>query len=178
MATTPTPDHTRRTHTKGTGTMATTPTPDHTRRTLAQARRSPQWQRLIDSIHKAQAAKGYDGRQFGAAEMEHFGETLVGMPVERTVSSYRADTLAERRAGFAAYWVARQVNNHSDETESVRYVLKAVYGDDLANVHTIAEETAHTTGYDGTGTVLTPEWDAVTALDFVRRAAFQTGANR
>jgi hypothetical protein len=149
----------------------TTQTPDTTRRTLADARRAPQWQRLIDSIHKAQAAKGYAGRQFGEAEMGFFGSTLIGLPVEKPGRGY-----TPRAADFAAYWVERQETDHSDGTVSVRYVLKAVYGDDLANVHTIASSTDDATEAEWAASVdPTPEWDAATALDFVRRAAFQTG---
>ena len=136
------------------------------RRTLAQARRAPQWQRLIDSIHKAQEAAGYAGRQFGEAEMQHFSAELVGMPQE--VGAYRGQ--------FAAYWVERTVFEHSDGTESITYALKCVYGDNLASVERIADATAHTTGYDGAEPAATPEWEAATALDFINRAKFQTGA--
>jgi hypothetical protein len=142
--------------------------PDTTRRTLAQARRAPQWQRLIDSIHKAQAAKGFEGRHFGAAEMESFGETLIGMPAE--VGAYRGN--------FAAYWVARQDFEHSDGTHTVTYKLRAIYADDLADVQTIADASASDAYTDAETAAYTPEWDAATALDFVRRARFQTGANR
>lgn len=147
------------------------PTYDTTRRTLAEARRSPQWQRLIDSIHSAQAAKGYAGRQFGEAEMRAFGATLIGMPVEKVGHGY-----TPRAADFAAYWVERQETEHNDGTTSVRYVLKAVYGDDLANVNTIADTLTDGTPAEWAASVdPTPEWDAATALDYVRRAQFQAG---
>lgn len=132
-------------------------------RTLAEARRAPQWQRFIDTLHKAQEAAGYDGRQFGKAEMQHFGALLVGMPQE-----------APR--GRAVFWAERTVFEHGDGTESITYALKSWHAEDPANVDRIADATAHTTGYDGAGTVATPEWDAATALDFARRAAFQVGA--
>jgi hypothetical protein len=135
---------------------------DVTRRTVAQARRAPQWQRLIDSVHAAQAAAGYAGRQWGAAEVEHFQETLIGMPYS---TPYAAET----------YWVARTVFPHSDGTESVTYRIKVVRGDALERVDTIADAVAHTTGYDGADTVSTPEWEAATALDMIRRAAFLAG---
>lgn len=138
-------------------------TPDTTRRTLAQAKRMPQWARLITSIHNAQEAKGYAGRQFGPAEMRHFGETLIGKPVERTDRHYPA-----KPEHFAAYWVARQTFTHSDGTEDVTYALKAVYGHDLADVRPIDRQTL---------TDPTAAEDEALALDYVRRAAFQTGAN-
>ncbi|WP_217181599.1 hypothetical protein [Streptomyces sp. AC495_CC817] len=141
---------------------------DTARRTLAQARRMPQWQRLIDSIHKAQEAQGFPGRQFGADEMRFFGETLIGKPVE--VNTRDAATPEAARRGFAAYWVARQVTDHRDGSQSVRYVLKAVYGDDLASVFTIAE-----TDHSDDSVNPSPEWDAATALEFIRRANHQTG---
>lgn len=136
---------------------------DTARHTLAQARRMPQWQRLIDSIHKAQEAKGYDGRQFGKGEMSFFGETLIGKPAEVNGPN-----------GFAAYWVARQVTDHSDGSESVRYTLKAVYGDDLANVHTIKDTTEDGTPFEDT---LNPsaEWDARKAREYIARASHQIG---
>jgi len=137
---------------------------DAKRRTLAQAKRSPQWQRLIDSIHKAQEAKGYPGRQFGAAEMRYFGATLIGMPAERVNWGTR------NPQDFAAYWVERQAFDHSDGSQSVRYVLKVVYGNDLANVNTITQSDETESTFDPS-----PEWDATTALDFVRRAHSQTG---
>lgn len=146
---------------------------DTTRRTLAQARRMPQWQRLIDSIHKAQEAKGYPGRQFGADEMRSFGETLIGKPAEYIGRGY-----TPRAQDFAAYWVARQETDHSDGATSVRYVLKAVYGDDLANVHTITDsnEAMELRGEPWETCVdPSPEWEAATALDFIRRANNQAG---
>lgn len=146
--------------------MSTNNTPDHQARTLAQARRMPQWQRLIDSIHKAQEAKGFAGRQFGADEMRFFGETLIGKPVEKVASGYTPSA-----KDFAAYWVARQETEHSDGSHSVRYVLKAVYGDNLAWVYTIAE-----TEFSDESVNPTAEWDESTALEFVRRAQHQTGA--
>lgn len=135
---------------------------DTTRRTLAQARRIPAWQRLIDSIHKAQEAEGYAGRQFGADEMRFFAETLIGVPVEKV----NPRTMDAR--DFAAYWVARQVTDHSDGSQSVRYVLKVVYGDNLANVHTIADS-----GFGAESVNPSAGWEEATALDFVKRAHFQ-----
>lgn len=131
---------------------------DTTRRTLAQVKRSPQWQRLIISIHNAQEAKGYEGRQFGADEMRFFGATLIGVPVEKVAPAGPKD--------FAAYWVERQSLEHSDESTSVRYVLKSVHGDDLATVYAIDESEWFAPSGD---------MDQATALDFVRRANFQTG---
>lgn len=141
--------------------MSTTPNDiDTTRRTLAQARRIPAWQRLIDSIHAAQAAKGYAGRQFGKDEMRAFGETLIGKPVEKVGAM-------DKPENFAAYWVARQVFDHSDGSQSVRYVLKVVYGDNLANVHTIAD--ARLSDAEDAAE------DERTAREFIRRAQHQTG---
>lgn len=132
---------------------------DTTRHTLALAMRRPQWQRLITSIHKAQEAKGYDGRQFGKDEMRFFGARLIGTPVEKVARS-------KDPREFECYWVERTSVEHSDETVSVRYTLKAVYGDDLANVHMIAESEWFAPSGD---------MDETTALDFVKRSHFQTG---
>lgn len=123
-------------------------------RTLAQARRAPQWQRFIDSLHAAQERAGFAGRQFGTREMQSFGETLVGMPQEAPY-------------GAAIYWAARQENEHSDGSVSVRYVLKVWRPAESAHVETITED------YLPEG--FTPEDDAAMALDFARRAAFQIG---
>lgn len=114
----------------------------------------PQWQRLIDSIHKAQDAAGYDGRQFGPDEMRFFGASLIGKPVERIARS-------KSPRDFGAYWVERQTLTHSDESVTVAYALKAVYGDALHKVETIAREELVSP---------TPAADAAMALDFVRRA--------
>jgi hypothetical protein len=144
--------------------MATTTkqdAPDTTRRTLAQVDRCPQWQRLIVSIHKAQEKKNYAGRQFGAAEMRHFGETLIGMPVE-----YVDRHSPAKPEHFSAYWVARQTFTHSDGAESVTYALKAIYGDDLAEVYGIDRLDL---------TDPTPAEDAAAALDYMRRANLQIG---
>lgn len=124
---------------------------DTTRRTVTEARRAPQWQRLIDSIHKAQEAKGYAGRMFGADEARFFGLTLIGMP------STRSD---------AAYWVERHSLTHSDESITVAYMLKVVYYDNLAQPHTVAEIMLEDT---------TPEQEAETATEYVARAGWQTG---
>lgn len=130
---------------------------DYTRRTLAQARRAPQWGRLIDTIHKAQEAAGYGGRQFGAAEMRHFGATLVGMPQETPY-------------GGRVYWAERQEFEHSDGTVSVHYVVKAWDADNPANVDTI-----YSTPYEEYLVDPTPEQDDKAAQDAARRAAFQVG---
>jgi hypothetical protein len=127
------------------------------RYTLAQARRAPQWRRLIDTVHAAQAAAGYEGRQFGAAEMEHFGATLVGMPWEMPYS---------RRA----FWAERQSNDHSDGTTTVHYVVKAWDADEAPKVETI-----WTTPYEEWMIDPTPEQDEAAALDALGRAAFQVG---
>jgi hypothetical protein len=135
-------------------------TTDTTRRTLAQARRMPQWARLMYSIHNAQAAKGYAGRYFSAAEMKFFNETLIGKPVELV-----AHTKDPR--DFSAHWVARQVFENADGGVSVRYALKAVYGDNLANVNTLDELHLEDP---------TTAEDQAAAAEYVRRANFQTGA--
>lgn len=103
---------------------------DTTLRTIAEARRAPQWARLIDSIHAAQEAQGYPGRQFGATEMQFFGASLVGMPES---TPYAADT----------YWVERQSLEHSDGSVTVWHALKVVRGDALHKVDTIAREELH-----------------------------------
>lgn len=138
---------------------------DTTSRTLVQAYRMPQWQRLIDSIHAAQASKGYPGRQFGKGEMEWFGATLIGKPAVRPASA---------NCEFAAHWVERQSYEHSDGSESVRYVLKSVYGDNLAEVHTISEWPMTKSGYAASVNI-TPEKDAKVAAEFVKRALHQIG---
>ena len=130
---------------------------DTKRRALAQARRMPVWQRLIDSIHLAQTRAGYDGRHFGPEEMRHFGATLIGKP---------AENVGTTPADFAAYWIERQALTHSDGSASVSYVLKAVYGDNLADVHTISRADMLDPS---------PEAEAATALDYVRRAHSQAG---
>lgn len=134
---------------------------DTTRRTVAQARRMPAWQRLITTVHAAQEAKGYEGRQWGAQEVRYFRETLIGKPVELAANSWRTE--------FACYWVVRQVNEHSDGSESIRYALKAVYGDDLANVRTIDDAWAG--GNDSAE-------DERLAREFITRAQHQTGVTR
>ncbi len=125
----------------------------------------PQWQRLIDGIHAAQAAAGYDGRQFGADEMRFFGASLIGKPSERV--DYRTRDPRD----FDAYWVERQSLTHSDASVTVAYALKAVYGDALHKVETIAREELVSP---------TPAEDAAIALDFVKRAHSVAGraANR
>ncbi|WP_162815527.1 hypothetical protein [Microbacterium arborescens] len=136
------------------------PTLDTTRRTLSQVRRMPQWQRLIDSIHKAQEAAGYDGRHFGRAEMRAFGATLIGKPAEHVAYATR------KPEDFGAYWVERQTLTHSDDSVTVDYVLKAVYGDALERVETIARESMHQP---------TPAQDAAMAADFAARAQAVAG---
>lgn len=131
----------------------TTDTTGTTRRTLAQAMRMPQWRRLIDSVHQAQAAQGFEGRQFGKDEMRFFGSSLIGKPVTHVQKT--ADE-------FSAYWVERQELELSDGAHSVRYVLKAIYGDNLANVRTI---TMSPILMDPT-----PAADASTAAEFIARA--------
>jgi hypothetical protein len=139
------------------------PTHDTTRRTLSQVRRMPQWQRLIDSVHKAQELAGYDGRQFGRDEVEHFGSTFIGKPVEHVARQSR------KPEDFAASWVERQAVEMSGET-FVTYVLKTVYGDALAEVKTInrSEPAAG----------LTPSQDAALAAEFVSRSMWVAGRGR
>ena len=160
---------------------------DVTRRRLLLARKSPQWQRLIDTIHKAQEARGYESRHFAPDVLESFGETLVGFPAEVPASAGRE---------FAAYWVVRQVTSYayplrsSDRgSSSVRYVLKAVYADDLAHVHTIADEWRNCEfdadddsapgTYFATPSLSEREelraWEERTARDFVARKNHQNG---
>lgn len=138
-----------------------TTTPDTTRRTLAQAKRMPQWQRLITTVHKAQEAQGYEGHEFGAAEMKHFDATLIGRPVTTVVLS------SSTKEEFECYWVERASFEHSDRTCSITYRLKAVYGTDLATVVKVdASEIMHNP---------TTEEDQATALEFVRRARTLAG---
>lgn len=160
---------------------------DCQRRTLATARRSANWQRLIDTIHLEQGKRGYESRQFAPDVMRYFGETLIGFPREHVTGD--AST-------FAAYWVVRQVSSYMPAYRSgesghsfVRYVLKAVYGDDLANVHTIADESHHcdfdAEDFSEPGTYgATPNaeqraelraWDESTARAFVARKNHQFG---
>lgn len=119
---------------------------DTDRHTLAQAKRMPQWQRLITTVHKAQEAAGYEGRQFGQAEMQHFGSTLIGKPVERVARGKVTE--------FRVYWVERQTNG-----SSVRYVLKSVGGGDLRNPETIVDRFLEDPS---------AEDDEATALEFVK----------
>lgn len=130
-----------------------------TRRTVSQARRAPQWARLIDTIHKAQEDAGYAGRQFGADEMRFFGASLVGMPWEMP-------------QGRRAYWVERQSNEHSDGSVSAVYVVKAWDASAPANVETI-----HRPDVAEYLTDPTAAEDEAAALDAVRRAAFQVGGS-
>lgn len=160
---------------------------DMTRRELLLARRSPNWQRLIDTVHKAQELRGYESRHFAPDVVESFGESFIGYPAEVLKSASRE---------FAAYWVVRQVSSYSPALRSgesghsfVQYKLKAVYGDDLACVHTIAEETfvcefdAEDDSAPGTY-LATPSlaqreelraWEERTARDFVARKNHQIG---
>ncbi len=135
-------------------------TTDYTRRTVSAARRMPQWQRLIATIHPAQESAGYAGRHFGAGEIRSFGVSLIGRPVERVGAS---------PVEFAAFWVERQEYPYSDGRVSVNYVVKSVYGDGLANVHTLERTDLDT---------LTPAADAAAAVDAVNRAHFIAGAVR
>lgn len=129
-------------------------------RTLTQARRIPAWQRLIDSIHLAQTRAGYAGRHFGPDEMRHFGATLIGKPAENVAHG------TGKPADFAAYWIERHALSLSDGSLGVSYVLKAVYGDNLADVHTISRADMLDPS---------PEAEAAAALDYVRRAHSQAG---
>lgn len=138
---------------------------DTTRRTLAQAGRMPQWRRLMSAVNAAQAAKGWPSRHFSAEDARAFGETYIGKPWEKVGRGY-----APKPEDFAVYWVVRQEFEHSDGSTDVVYKLKAVYGDDLATVHTIA---ASEFGAESINP--TPEWEEATALDFIRRAEFQGG---
>lgn len=135
---------------------------DTTRRTLSQAHKMPQWQRLIDSVHNAQGEASYRGRQFGLAEMRHFGATLIGKPVEHSDYPIKAKD-------FSVYWVERQSLTYSTGEIMVRYVLKAVYGDDLARVETLTEQVLEDPS---------DKEDQGTAIEFVRRANFQVGRTR
>ncbi len=123
--------------------------------TLAQAHKVVQWERLIVTIHKAQEAANYAGRQFGADEMRFFGASLIGLP-------------REMRHGNRVYWVERQTMEHSDHSESVSYALKVWDSSDAKNVETIERSEPL---FDPT-----PAEDQALALDFARRAAFQVGA--
>lgn len=100
-----------------------------TSRTLSQSRRMPQWRRLIDSVHLAQTAQGFDGRQFDPEAMEFFQATLIGTPIEH---------VRERADEFSVYWVERQELEHGGST-TVRFVVKMVRGDNLAKVETVFE---------------------------------------
>lgn len=124
-------------------------------RTLAQARRAPQWQRLIDSLSAAEMRAGFSGRQFGRREMESFRSRLVGMPWEAPFSA-------------AVYWAERMENEHSDGSIDVLYVVKVWRPGESALTERIAEQWIPSEDY-------TPQLDADTALDFARRAAFQVG---
>lgn len=128
-----------------------TNTTDTTPRTLSQARRMPQWQRLIDSVHLAQAAQGFDGRQFDAKAVEFFRATLIGKPIEQVGAA--ADD-------FSVYWVERQELEHTDSA-SVRYVVKMVRGDNLAKVETVSDEILESP---------TADEDRHAALEFIQRA--------